>query len=117
MTQLDPSWKLLSSYGMVLVYVASARGCITQREISDALGITERQVATNIKDLATAGVIRIERASRCNQYIVNRDAPVRHPLLAHLALGDVLDVLLPQNAPSATEVERAVGATAMGEAP
>ncbi len=112
MTQLDPSWKLLSSHGMVLVYVAATSSCITQREISDALGITERQVATNIKDLATAGVIRIERAGRCNQYIVNRDAPVRHPLLTHLSLGDVLDVLLPQHAPSATEAECAVGDTA-----
>ncbi len=112
MTHVDRSWKLLSSHGMVLVYVAATSSCITQREISDALGITERQVATNMKDLATAGLIRVERVGRCNQYSVNRDAPLRHPLLTHLSLGDVLDVLLAQNAPSATEAERAVGDTA-----
>ncbi len=101
----------------MLVYAAAQSGCTTQREISDALGFTERQVATIIKDLVTAGLIELQRVGRCNQYSVNRDAPFRHPLLAHVSLGDVLDVLLPQNAPSATEAERAVGDTAMGEAP
>jgi DNA-binding transcriptional regulator LsrR (DeoR family) len=110
MTQSTRSLSILSSYGLVLIYLAAHPGA-TQREVSDALGITERQVATNIRDLATAGLIQIQHEGRRNQYTVNQDAHLRHPLLAHVALRDVLNAFLPQSAASsrATDMERALG--------
>ena len=110
MTQTTRSLSILSSYGLVLIYLA-AHPCATQREVSDALGITERQVATNIRDLATAGLIQIQHEGRRNQYTMNQDAHLRHPLLAHVALRDLLNVLVSQSAASsrATDMERAVG--------
>ena len=110
MTQSTRSLSILSSHGLVLVYLA-AHGCTTQREVSDALDITERQVATIIKDLDTAGLIQTQREGRCNRYTVNQDVHLRHPLLAHVALRDVLNAFLPQSAASsrATDMERALG--------
>jgi DNA-binding transcriptional regulator LsrR (DeoR family) len=110
MTQSKRSWTIFSSHGLVLFYI-TAHSCTTQREISDALGITERQVATIIKDLATAGLIQTQREGRCNRYTVNQDAHLRHPLLAHVALRDVLTVFLPQSAASSatTDLKRDVG--------
>ena len=110
MTQTTRSLSILSSYGLVLIYLA-AHPCATQREVSDALGITERQVATNIRDLTTAGLIQTQREGRRNRYTVNQDAHLRHPLLAHVALRDVLNAFLPQSTASsrATDMERALG--------
>jgi Mn-dependent DtxR family transcriptional regulator len=112
MTQSTRSLSILSNYGLVLVYLA-AHACTTQREVSDALGITERQVATIIKDLATAGLIQMQREGRCNRYTVNQDAHLRHPMFAHVALRDVLNVLVSQSRVSsaATDMERALGDT------
>ncbi len=87
---------VLSNHGMVLFHLA-ANPQLTQRELSDALGITERRVAQIVKDLATADMIRIERRGSRNYYEVNPDAPLRHPTLAHIPLRRIIAALLPES--------------------
>ncbi|MDP9473255.1 MAG: winged helix-turn-helix domain-containing protein [Chloroflexota bacterium] len=100
-------WTVFSNHGMVLFYVA-ANPSATLRVISDALGITERQVARIVKDLAEAGMIAVERRGARNAYTVNPEAHLRHPTLAHVPLGPIMAALLSASKPTdGTEEGRA----------
>ena len=96
-------WSLVSSHGAVLLLVA-ARPDSTLREIAEAVGVTERQVARIIKDLTGAELLRLEHRGRRNLYTVNQNAFLRHSLLAHIPLERLLSALLPEmvTTPSAT---------------
>lgn len=87
-------WSLISTHGMVLVYVA-AHPTATLREIGQAAGVTERQVARIVKELAGAGLLRMERQGRRNTYIINDDAFLRRPLLAHIKLKRLISAVRP----------------------
>ena len=76
-------WTLLSSHGLVLVYLASQSNA-TVREIADSLGFSERRVASIIRDLEATGVVRPTRVGRRKHYDVDPDAHFRHPALQHL---------------------------------
>ena len=95
MTQTTRSLSILSSYGLVLIYLA-AYPCATQREVSDALGITERQIARILKDLMAGGMVQIQHRGRRNFYIVDPDAHFQHPTLAHIPLRPIYETLVPQ---------------------
>ncbi len=84
---------VFSSHGMVLFFVA-ANPSATLRAISDNLGITERQVARIVKDLAEAEMISVERRGVRNAYTVNPEARLRHPTLAHVPLGPIISALM-----------------------
>ena len=85
-------WTLLTSHGLVLVYLAS-RPNATVRETADGLGLSERRVASIVGDLEAAGVVRATRVGRRKHYEVDRDAHFRHPAMQHLRLRDVLGLL------------------------
>ena len=89
MQQQRPDWTVFSNHGMVLFYVAT-NPAATLREISDALGITERQVSRIVGHLAGAGMVRVERQGRSNRYAVDPEARLRHPTLAHVPLGPLI---------------------------
>ena len=88
-------WSLVSTHGVVLLFVA-ARPHSTLREIAQAAGVTERQVARVIKDLTRADVLRMEHRGRRNVYSVNEDAFFRRPLLAPIKLERLISALLPE---------------------
>jgi hypothetical protein len=88
-------WSLVSAHGAVLLCVA-ARPNATLRQIGQAAGVTERQVARIIKDLTRAEVVRMEHQGRRNVYTVNQDALFRRPLLAHIKLERLISALLPE---------------------
>ncbi len=91
-------WTVFSNHGMVLFYVA-ANPSATLRAISDALGITERQVARIVKDLAEVAMISVERRGARNVYTVNPEAHLRHPTLAHVPLGPIITALMSAHKP------------------
>ncbi len=93
-------WTLLTSHGMVLFHVA-ANPNVTQRELSDVLGITERQISRIIQDLAAANLLQIQHHGRRNIYIVNPNAHFRHPTLAHIPLHHIIKALVPELVSSA----------------
>jgi len=82
-------WSLFSSHGLVLVCLAGEPDA-TLRAVSARLGLTERQVGRIVKDLAAAGMVRVERRGRRNTYAVTPEARLRHPALAHVPLDRVI---------------------------
>jgi len=92
-------WTLLTSHGFVLVYLAG-RPNATIRETADSLGLSERRVASVIRDLEAAGVVRADRVGRRKHYEVEPDAHFRHPALKHIRVRDVLGLLKMATGPS-----------------
>jgi len=85
-------WTFLSNYGHVLV-------CLTLnpearlREIAEQVGITERSAMRLITQLDEAGILTREKQGRRNHYLINSDAPLRHPMEAHCTVGELLAML------------------------
>ena len=70
--------------------------------------MTERHVARIVKDLATAGMVGVERRGRRNTYTVNPEARLRHPTLAHVPLKRIIDAVAPELAGAADGSRREV---------
>jgi predicted transcriptional regulator len=69
---------------------------IRLRDIADAVGITERAAHKLVSDLVDEGYVTRTRDGRRNQYEVNPDLPLRHPLVQEREVGELL-VLLPKS--------------------
>jgi hypothetical protein len=78
-----PTWTLVTSHGLTLLYVATHPDA-TIREIAAALELTERRVADIIGELAAADLVLVTRRGRRNEYTINPDARFRHPLVADI---------------------------------
>ena len=84
---------IITSHGMVLIYLARNSDS-TVRQLSDALDITERQIARLIRDMVEAGVITVARVGQRNSYSIDRSALLTHPAFASRPLGEVIDILV-----------------------
>ena len=91
-TPLAKPWTLMNTHGIVLFLIASSPD-LTQRQISDALGLTERRIIQVVRDLVDADMLWIIKVGRRNSYVVNPDAAFRHPTLSHIKLGQFLRIL------------------------
>jgi DNA-binding MarR family transcriptional regulator len=86
------SWTLLTGHGHVLVEIArdpTAR----IRDISAAVGLTERSVQVIVADLEAAGYLTRTRTGRRTRYTVNRDHLFRHTAQEGHRVGPFLDLL------------------------
>jgi hypothetical protein len=63
------------------------------RDISAAVGLTERAVQGIVADLESAGYLTRNRVGRRNRYTVNPESVFRHSAQAGLQVGPFLDVL------------------------
>jgi DNA-binding transcriptional regulator PaaX len=63
------------------------------RDISAAVGLTERAVQAIVSDLESAGYLTRNRIGRRNRYTVNPDSVFRHSAQAGLQVGPFLDLL------------------------
>jgi hypothetical protein len=61
--------------------------------MSRAVGLREGHIAKIIHGLREASALEATRSGRRNTYSVNRSAPLHHPMLGHVALGELLDLL------------------------
>jgi DNA-binding transcriptional regulator GbsR (MarR family) len=86
----------MATHGVVLFYIA-ANDDSTMREMSEALGITERRIAQVVRDLSDAELLSVRKDGRRNSYSVNLDAHFRHPTLSHIKLARFVDALRPRN--------------------
>ena len=78
----DPNaqgWTFLTNHSHVLLCIASDPG-IRGRDIAERVGITERSAQSIVADLVDAGYLTRERVGRRNQYEINPDLPLRHPV-------------------------------------
>ena len=87
-----PEWTFLSNHGLVLSYIAY-HPRITARELSNAVGITERATRKIIADLLETGYITKKREGRRNRYRVDPDLALRHPIHGETAVGELLEAL------------------------
>jgi DNA-binding MarR family transcriptional regulator len=88
----NASWTLLTGHGHVLVEIArnpQAR----MRDISEAVGLTERTVQAIVADLAAEGYLTRTRSGRRNLYTVNAQSLFRHPAQDGHRLGPFLALL------------------------
>jgi len=88
----DGSWTLLTSHGHVLVEVARNPDA-RMRDISAAVGLTERAVQTIVTDLESAGYLTRNRVGRRNRYTVNPGSDFRHHAQAGIQVGPFLELL------------------------
>lgn len=86
-----PSWTLLSNHGHVLVCLALDPQ-LRMRDVATQVGITERAVQLIIRDLVKAGFVVASRVGRRNSYTVLRAQQLRHPIEAHVRVGEFLDL-------------------------
>jgi DNA-binding MarR family transcriptional regulator len=86
-----PTWNLLTSHGLVLLYVA-ANPDATIREIADTLDFTERRIADIIRDLEQVELISVERDGRRNHYTLNHHARFIHPFVGAVPFQSFVDI-------------------------
>jgi DNA-binding transcriptional ArsR family regulator len=85
-------WKFVTNHALVLCLVAQ-QPRITGREISLAVGITEKATRSIISDLEADGYVTKRREGRRIRYRINADLPLRHDLQQDKAIGDLLGLL------------------------
>lgn len=102
------SWTLLTSHGHVLVEIAR-NPQVRVRDISAAIGITERATQSIIADLERAGYVERVRVGRRTHYVLHADNPFRHAAQEGLVVGPFLQLLTgatdPRTWSGATEPE------------
>jgi DNA-binding MarR family transcriptional regulator len=90
--QSGASWTLLTGHGHVLVEIARNPDARI-RDISPAVGLTERTVQAIVADLEAAGYLSRARVGRRTRYTVNPDSSFRHKAQDGLRVGPFLDQL------------------------
>ena len=84
-----PGWKFLTNHALILCLVAQ-QPRITARDISAAVGITEKATRNIINDLEADGYITKKREGRRIKYRVDPDMPLRSETQQKKASGDRL---------------------------
>ena len=88
----NKSWRFLSNHTQVLL-------CLERdpdarfRDLSEAVGITERAAQRIVADLIETGYVESERIGRRNHYRVNGDVAMRHQAQDGHDIGELLRLL------------------------
>ena len=80
-----PTWTFLTNHGHVLLCLARDPQ-VRLRDVAAEVGITERMVQRIVADLERAGYLKRRRDGRRNQYEIDPDRPLRHPVESHQAV-------------------------------
>lgn len=83
------NWTFLSNHAHVIIALAK-RPDLRVRDLADAVGITERAVAQILADLQSVRILTKRRVGRRNVYLIDANAPLRHPVESHRTVGDIL---------------------------
>jgi len=85
-------WTLLTGHGHVLVEITRSPDARI-RDISAAVGLTERTVQAIVADLEAAGYLTRTRTGRRTRYTVHHDSLFRHPAQDGHRVGPFLTLL------------------------
>lgn len=91
------NFPLLTNHTFTLMLIAQ-KPDIRMREIAATIGITERAVQRIVDDLTSVGYISVTKSGRRNQYRIQPESPMRHPLTRHLNIGELLHFISPESA-------------------
>jgi predicted ArsR family transcriptional regulator len=86
------SWLFLTTHTHVLLHVVRYPEA-SAREIAEAVGITERHTHRVLADLCAEGYVDKDRRGARNLYRVRRDARFKHPRLAGVEIGTLIDAI------------------------
>lgn len=86
-----PRWTFLTNHGHVLVCLAQSPG-LTLRDVAARVGVTERAVQRIVADLEGAGYLQRRRSGRQNEYDIDPEQPLRHPVEAHQRVQALIDM-------------------------
>lgn len=92
MGEANNQWQFLTNHTHVLVAI-NRNPDIRQREIAEAVGITEGAVQRIVHELEEAGCLSHARVGRRNHYDIAIDCDLRHPLELNHTIGEILDTL------------------------
>jgi hypothetical protein len=87
------SWSFLTNHARVLLRIAQDPGA-RLRDIAAAVGITERSAYGIVTDLTAAGYVVKHKNGRRNRYQVQAHLPLPEPASREPAIGDVLAILI-----------------------
>ena len=87
------SWSFLTNHARVLLRIAQDPGA-RLRDIAATVGITERSAYGIVTDLTAAGYVVKHKDGRRNRYQVQAHLPLPEPASREPAIGDVLAILL-----------------------
>lgn len=93
-------WTFLTNHAHVLIQLHADPEMVL-REVAVRVGITERAVQRIVHDLEEEGFIERERVGRRNRYHVRRDLHLRHPIESHRPVGDLLGLIVGEDAGNA----------------
>jgi DNA-binding transcriptional ArsR family regulator len=100
-----PAWAFLTNHARALVCIAHDPG-VRLRDIATRLGITERSAYAIVTDLTAAGYVLKEREGRRNRYQIQPHLPLRESIGPERTIGEVLDLLVDAEVPTAREQGR-----------
>ena len=85
-------WSFITNHGRVLGYIYRHPKS-TAREISGAIGVTERTTHKIISELAASGYIVIKKKGRRNLYKIEPGLPMVSETNREVIVGDLLNVV------------------------
>ena len=94
-------WTFLTNHAHVLIHLAGTPDSRI-RDISSAVGITERSVQGILHDLEEAGYVTTTKVGRRNTYSIESDLRFRHPAEADHRIGELLGIF---GSPAAASAE------------
>ncbi|HEY7853496.1 MAG TPA: helix-turn-helix domain-containing protein [Aquiluna sp.] len=89
---MTKKWTFLSHHAHVLIALDRDSDAKID-ELSDVLGITSRSVVNVLNDLVEGGYLTKSRVGRRNQYIINKEASLRHATSGKKKVGDLISSL------------------------
>jgi len=91
------SWTFLTNHAQVLLCIAQ-NSDIRLRDVAQTVGITERAAQRIVLDLVEANFLERQRNGRRNRYAINPNAEMRHAAQQGHPVGELLNLLRPQDA-------------------
>lgn len=92
-TKKQAQWTFLTNHSHVL-YLINSNPKITIRDMAIKVRITERAVLNILSDLTETAYLTVKKVGRNNQYNINKDKKLRHPIEEHCTVTDFLNALV-----------------------
>jgi DNA-binding transcriptional regulator PaaX len=86
------NFSFLTNYAHVLLLIAKESD-VRMRELASTVGITERAVQRIVEDLTASGYLHVTKEGRRNHYEVLSDKSLKHPLVKHCSVNDLIQLV------------------------
>jgi len=96
---IDGRWTFLTNHAHVLLCLASDPEA-RLRDVAQRVGITERAAQRIVAELEEGGYLERHRHGRRNSYRIHPERPLRHPVEAGRTVGALIDLAVPERAPT-----------------